>query len=221
MDIVTAVRTRKSVRAYKPAPVSAEVLQEILEHAVQAPSAMNTQPWEFTVVAGKPLAEMRRENVERLMAVDKDVLVFNYTGIYRERQVTLAKQIFQLMDIKREDKEKRTEWLKRGFRYFDAPAAIIISMDSSLEERTWAVFDLGLITQTICLLALKYDLATCIEDQGVIFPAVIRKHCGLPEHKIPVIAIAIGYPDWEFPANALQTDRESAANLTTWCGFEE
>ena len=221
MDIIEAVKTRKSVRAYKPDPVPADVLQEILEISVRAPSAMNTQPWEFTVVAGEPLEKMRQDNVAELMKVGKDVLVFNYTGVYRDRQVDLAKRLFQLMEIKREDKEKRNEWLKRGFRYFDAPAALIISMDRSLEERTWAVFDLGVISQTICLVALKYGLATCIEDQGVIFPEVIRAHTGLPETKTPLIAIAIGYPDWDFPANALQTPRESAESLTTWCGFEE
>ena len=94
-------------------------------------------------------------------------------------------------------------------------------MDRSLEERTWAVFDLGVLSQTICLVALQYGLATCIEDQGVIFPEVIREHTGLPETKIPLIAIAIGYPDWDFPANALQSLRESAESLTTWCGFED
>ncbi len=221
MDIIEAVQTRKSVRAYKPDPVPADLLREILEISVRAPSAMNTQPWEFTVVTGEPLEQMRRDNVAELMKAGKDVLVFNYTGVYRDRQVDLAKRLFQLMEIKREDKEKRTEWLKRGFRYFDAPAALIISMDRSLEERTWAVFDLGVISQTICLVALKYGLATCIEDQGVIFPEVIRAHTGLPETKIPLISIAIGYPDWDFPANALQSPRESAESLTTWCGFEE
>jgi len=221
MDIIEAVKTRRSVRAYKPDPVPADVLQEILEISVRAPSAMNTQPWEFAVVAGEPLEKMRQDNVAELMKVGKDVLVFNYTGVYRDRQVDLAKRLFQLMEIQREDKEKRNEWLKRGFRYFDAPAALIISMDRSLEERTWAVFDLGVISQTICLVALKYGLATCIEDQGVIFPGVIREHTGLPETKIPLISIAIGYPDWDFPANALQSPRESAESLTTWCGFEE
>jgi len=219
VDIIEAVETRKSIRAYKPDPLPIEVLREILEISVRAPSAMNTQPWEFTVVTGEPLEKMRRDNVERLLAADKDVLVFNYTGVYRERQVNLAKQLFQLMDIKREDKEKRTEWLKRGFRYFDAPAAIIISMDRSLEERTWAVFDLGVISQTICLVALQYGLATCIEDQGVVFPEVIREHTGLPETKLPLIAVAIGYPEWDFPANALQSPRENVENLTNWCGF--
>jgi len=220
MDIIEAVQTRKSIRAYKPDPVPIDILREILEISVRAPSGMNTQPWEFTVVTGEYLEKIRQDNVMHLLAVGKDVLVFNYTGVYRDRQINLAEQLFRLMDIKREDKEKRMEWLKRGFRYFDAPVAIIISMDNSLKERTSAVFDLGVISQTICLVAMKFGLATCIEIQGVIFPEVIRAHTSLPEKKIPLIAIAIGYPDWDFPANALQSPRESSESLTTWCGFE-
>ncbi len=85
MEIIEAVKTRKSVRAYKPDPVPAEVLREILEISVRAPSAMNTQPWEFTVVTGQPLEKMRWDNVEYLLAAGKDVLVFNYTGVCRNR----------------------------------------------------------------------------------------------------------------------------------------
>ena len=52
MDIGEAIQTRKSIRGYKPHPVPKEILQEILEIATRAPSGMNTQPWEITVVAG-------------------------------------------------------------------------------------------------------------------------------------------------------------------------
>ena len=33
-------------------------------------------------------------------------------------------------------------------------------------------------------------------------------------------AIAIGYPDWDFPANKVESKREPVENFTTWCGFE-
>lgn len=60
------------------------------------------------------------------------------------------------------------KWLLRGFRFFDAPAAIIIAVDESLDG-TLALFDLGAVSQTICLVAMKYGLGTCIEAQGVMF----------------------------------------------------
>ena len=50
MDVMTALKTRRSVRAYTNEPVSDEDLQLILEAAMQAPSAANEQPWELVVI---------------------------------------------------------------------------------------------------------------------------------------------------------------------------
>lgn len=223
MDIADAVRTRKSIRGFKPNPVSREVISEILTAATRCPSAVNTQPWEFTVITGDVLDNIRHENVEKLSspahkASNPDLPREEYGGDYRQRQVALAIQLFKLMDIAREDKDKRAEWFQRGFRYFDAPAAIILSMDESIAG-TWAWFDIGSVCQTICLVALKYGLGTCIESQGVMFPEVLRQYAGIPEGKRIVMSIAIGYPDWDFPANAVNSEREDIEALTTWCGF--
>jgi nitroreductase len=66
MDIVEAIRTRRSIRGFKPDPVPKKVIGEILEIASRAPSAMNTQPWEFTVLTGDVLEDVRRGSVEML-----------------------------------------------------------------------------------------------------------------------------------------------------------
>ena len=79
--------------------------------------------------------------------------------------------------------------------------------------------DIGSLMQSICLAALKYGLGTCIAKQGVYYPDVLRKIAGIPESKRIVIAIAIGTPDWDFPANAVETDREPPEAITTWVGF--
>lgn len=221
MDVREAIRTRKSIRAYKPDPVPEDILKDVLDVARKAPSAMNTQPWEATVVGGHVLESIRRNNIEMLesgVAPRADVSMQGFEGVYRQRQVELARQIFQLMGISREDREKRAEWLKRGFRFFDAPAAFIISVDRSLKP-WWELFDLGAFAQSICLAALSHGLGTCIEDQGVMYPDVIRKHTGIPDFKRIVICIPIGYPDWDFPANMLESDREPVERFATWRGF--
>ena len=69
--------------------------------------------------------------------------------------------------------------------------------------------DIGAVMQTICLAALHYGLGTCIEDQGVMYPAVLRKFAGIPESRRIIISIAVGYPDWDFPANKVESARES------------
>jgi nitroreductase len=222
MDIVEAVRSRKSIRGYKPDPVPKEILKEILDIATRSPSGMNTQPWEFTVITGEVLDNIKRANVEMLGSgtiTNPNFAMKPYEGVYRNRQVEVAVQLFGLMGIAREDKEKRAEWMQRGFRFFDAPAAIIISVDKSLGEIR-PQFDIGAIVQTICLAALNYGLGTCIEDQGLMFPEVVRSFAGIAESKRMIIAIAIGYPDWDFPANNLESNREPVENITAWQGFD-
>jgi nitroreductase len=224
MDVIEAVKRRKSVRGYKPDSVPKEVLEQILELASHAPSAMNTQPWEFTVLTGDVLENVRRSNVELLNSgappnPEHVVVSWPKESIYRERQVNLAKQLFQLMDIAREDKEKRARWLERGFRYFDAPAVIVVSTDRCLSE-SGPLLDIGAVIQTICLTALHFGLGACIEDQGTMYPEVLRKYAHIPESKRIIMAIAIGYPDWDFPANKLVTEREPIKNITTWLGFD-
>ncbi|MDH4367792.1 MAG: nitroreductase [Dehalococcoidia bacterium] len=224
MHIIEAVNRRKSIRGYKPDPVPKQVLEQILEVASHAPSAMNTQPWEFAVLTGEVLENVRRSNVDLLRSgvlpnAEHVVTSWPKESVYRERQVNLAKQLFQLMDIPREDTEKRAKWLERGFRYFDAPAAILISTDRCLTE-SGPLLDIGAVMQTICLVALDFGLATCIEDQGVAYPEVLRKYARIPESKRIIAAIAIGYPDWDFPANRVESEREPIGKVTTWLGFD-
>ncbi|EKD39721.1 MAG: nitroreductase [uncultured bacterium] len=127
MDVIEAITERKSIRDFKKDLVPQPVIREILEIACRAPSAMNTQPWEFTVVGNDVLDSVRHAIVEKLKAGERphsehSVVGWPAESVYRHRQVELAKQLFQLMDIKREDSDKRSQWVERGFRFFDAPA---------------------------------------------------------------------------------------------------
>jgi nitroreductase len=53
MQTLEAIFTRKSIREYKPQSVPDELVQELLEAAMQAPSAGNQQPWHFIVVTDR------------------------------------------------------------------------------------------------------------------------------------------------------------------------
>ena len=217
MDIMEAIRMRKSIRGYKPDPVPQEVLQEILETATRAPSSMNTQPWEITVVTGQALDNIKQGNIEMLKIGATPHPLFPsrpFEGVYRRRQIEVAVQIFKLMDIAREDMDKRAEWLQRGFGYYGAPAVFFISIDSSLKGMV--LLDIGALAQTICLAALNYGLGTCIDDQGIPPTEVLKKFTSIPESKPIVMCIAIGYPDWDFPANRLESTREPLENVVTW-----
>ncbi len=223
MDVLTAILERRSIRSFKSDPVPQKTLRSIIQSACQAPSAMNTQPWEFVVLAGEVLNNIKKGNVEKLKAGAKpqpehSVIGWPSDSIYRRRQIDLAVDIFKLMGIAREDKDKRAAWSERGFRYFDAPAAIVVIADRSLSE-AGPLIDIGAMIQNLCLAALHYDLGTCIEDQGTMYPEVLREYATIPDSKKIIISIAIGYPDWDFVANKLKSRREDINNITSWCGF--
>ncbi len=224
MNIIEAIRTRKSIRDFTADPVPQHILKKIIKVAVRAPSAENSQPWEFTIVAGDILDTIRKTNIEKLKSralphPDLAAEGLPRDSVYRRRQIEIAKQLFGLMDIPREDLEKRDRWMELGFRYFNAPAAIIISVDRSLSYPR-PIFDIGSATQNICLAALNYGLGTCIANQGITYPEVLHEFAKIPESKRIVISIAIGYPNWDFPANKVVSERESIENITTWVGFD-
>lgn len=224
MDIIEAIYRRKSIRGFRSDPVSRDIVVKILDAACRAPSAVNTQPWEFIVLTGEALNRVRRAIVEKTrqgepIRYEHDVSVnWPNDSVYRERQVELAKGLFRLMEIRREDREKRAVWYERGFRFFDAPVGILILTDRCLSD-VGPLLDLGAAMQTICLAAVNFGLGTCIEGQGVVYPEVLREIAGIPENKKIIIAIALGYPDWDFPANAIETSRESLEHNTRWIGF--
>jgi nitroreductase len=69
------------------------------------------------------------------------------------------------------------------------------------------------------LLATKYQLGTIPEIQAVLYPEVLRKVLAIPESKLIVLGIAIGYPDWDDPVNKFRSDREPLDKVATWHGF--
>ena len=220
MDLIEAIKMRKSIRGYKADPVPAEILREILEIASRAPSPENYQPWEFTVIAGEVLEKIKKAYVERALAGEwprPNVVRSPYQEKLRERQMALGIQLFQLQNIDIDDLDKKVEWRLRGFRFFDAPAAIIISIDEALSD--FNRFDIGTVSQTIALAALNYGLGTCISGQGARYPDILREFTGIPDSKRIIISITIGYPDWDFPANKVQSEREPIDTITTWHGF--
>ena len=84
MDFETLVQSRKSVRGFTRKPVSRAVIEEIIEVAKRAPSSMNTQPWHIHVLTGEPLEEVRRRNMEELIAGAKPKRDFMRSDIVRE-----------------------------------------------------------------------------------------------------------------------------------------
>ena len=58
MDVATAIRTRRTHKAYRSEPVDRETLDELLDLARWAPNHHLTNPWRFRVVGPQALAQL-------------------------------------------------------------------------------------------------------------------------------------------------------------------
>ena len=219
MKLAEAIQSRRSVRAFLPEPVPQDVLCKVLELGTRAISANNSQPWQFAVVTGEMLERLRAHNLRALTdGCPPDRVEIDYPEPYLGRGKEIGRQLFQAMGIQREDRARRFWWSERGYRFFDAPALILIYMDGSLEG-TAPWFDLGCVAQNICLAALEFELGTCVEEQAVTFQKGLIDLLGLPASTELAYGIAIGYPDWSFPANQVVSRREPVNGITRWYGF--
>jgi nitroreductase len=224
MEFETLVNTRRSVRGYKTDPVPRELIEEIIEVAKGAPSSMNTQPWNLYVITGEPLDKIRHGNTERMVAGVKPQRDFPtkeaYEGIHRQRQIEIAVQLFEAMGIERDDKERRTDWVMRGFRQFDAPVSIVLTYDKILEPAAIGQFDLGAISYALCLAAWERGLGTVINGQGVMQTPVVREHAKIPDDQNILTCIAMGYPNDDFSANSVKSRRAEIGDFVSFVGFD-
>ena len=223
MDYKDVVMGRRSIRGYQDKPVSKETITEVLEMAMRAPTSLNTQPWNFYVVTGEPLDKIRAGNVERNLAGVPDTREFRagpgYEGAHRERQIEIAIQLFQAMGIERHDKEKRQDWVLRGFRQFDAPVSIVVTYDKSIHGSDIAPFDCGGVVNSLVNAAWSKGLGCVINSQGIMQSPVVREHAGIPDDQVIMICVAMGWPDDSFPANAVVSKRKSVEDGAVFVGF--
>ncbi len=63
MDLLTAIRERRSVRKYNSKPIPEEVLMEILDAGRLSPSWANTQTWRFIVVKDQQIKQKLQETM--------------------------------------------------------------------------------------------------------------------------------------------------------------
>ena len=215
---------RRSIRGFLDREVPREVIEEVLELAIRAPSSYNNQCWNFTVVAGDALDAIRQGNTQGILAGRPDSREFRrhdtQPSSHRERQVAVAKQLFGAMGITREDKEGRQDWVLRGFRQFDAPVSIVVTYDRELLGSDIAPFDCGAVTNALVNAAWSRGLGCVINSQGIMQSQVVREHARIPDDQVIMICVALGWPDESFPANAVVSERRQVGAAARFVGFE-
>jgi len=224
MEFSQLIKSRKSIRGYLNKPVPRAVIDEIIEVAKWSPSSMNTQPWYVHVITGEPLDRIRQGNTHNMVTGVPPKRDFPmkeaYQGVHRQRQIGIAVQLFEAMGIARDDKERRTDWVMRGFRQFDAPVSLVLTYDKHLEPAAISQFDLGALSHAIVLAAWERGLGTVINGQGIMQSSVVHENAGIPDDQSIMTCIAMGYPDEGFVANHVKSVREDNQTFVRYVGFD-
>jgi nitroreductase len=212
MDLIEAIRNRRSIRSFKSDPVPKAVLEQIIEISRWSPSGSNSQPWELTVLGGEAL-----EKVKTRLLIDMknskahpDIPYPPMPEPYRSRQ----RDLLQAQTAQRKPGEAPDS--SAGGRFFGAPNAIIVSVDKEISPR--AFMGLGMIAQTICLAALDFGLGSCIMSMVTYWPEVYREMFVISDSKIIAFGIALGYPDIDAGVNSFPRTREPLDNFVRWYG---
>jgi nitroreductase len=225
MEITEAIRTRRSIRSYRPEPVPVEVLKEIIETCQWAGSFMNTQPWEFAVLGGEVMKEWKRCLVRQFEANELgEREIYPEMPLpepYAQRAEAFRANIDNLMFPPGTEnlEEKRHEYTISGIQVRDAPNAIAVATEKRFVNSTLPMIAVGIIVQSVCLAAMSYGLGTCVMGRPVENPRMLREMLGIPESKAIPCVIAIGYPDFMAPINSLVRQRAPLDSWVHWHGF--
>jgi nitroreductase len=168
MDLKEAVYRRRAVRAFTAEPVDEQTIQQLIDAAIQAPSAINEQPWSFVVVRDQALLD--RISVEAKAHMLKTTPVGLLSHHFKE---ILDDPKFHI--------------------FYHAPVMIVIA---SIAEGPWAVIDCSLAAENLMLAARAVGLGTCWIGfaQGWLATAQGKMALNLPATYLPVAPIIVGHP---------------------------
>jgi len=174
MELKEAIYSRRATREFAADPVDEKTLRDLIDAAVQAPSAVNQQPWAFCVVRNKAvLAKISREAKAHMVKSSPIGLIsHHFDQILNDPS----------FDI-----------------FYHAPALIVIC---SVAEIPWAVEDCALAAENLMLAARAAGLGTCWIGfaQGWLGTPEGKAALNLPPAYKPVAPIIVGRPKSAPPA---------------------
>ncbi|MBT4107213.1 MAG: nitroreductase [Proteobacteria bacterium] len=217
-----AISSRRSIRAFLPTPVPQQTIENILDTAARAPSGTNIQPWKTYVLTGDSLAglsraifkvyndpELAKDHTEEYAYYPRE-----WVSPYIERRRKIGWDLYGLLGITRDDKQKMHHQHGRNYCFFDAPVGLMFTIDRVLEQGSW--LDYGMFLQNIMIAARGNGLDTCPQAAFTPFHRVISEYLNIPETQSVVCGMSLGYADPNAVENSLTTEREP---LDHWVTF--
>lgn len=220
MDVLDAIRNRRSTRAFLDAPVTEAQLRDILEVARWSPSGGNCQPWHLWALAGESMKRFRAELAEiaKTEPLGEPTEFPMYpVGIkepYRTRRFECGEDLYRSIDIPRDDKPARLTQLAKNYDFFGATAAFFFAIDRQMGPGQWA--HLGMLMQSIALVAEAKGLATCMQESWMTRHTFVRRFFAIPDELQIYCGMAVGYADPKHPINGWRTTRASVDDIATF-----
>lgn len=223
MNLIDAIDSRMSCRAFLDAPVSEETVRTLLQTAARAPSGGNLQPWLVHALTGAPLADFlriirtRHATAPAGEGTQYPVYPPNLHEPYRSRRFQCGEDMYATIQVARADKVGRLQQFARNYELFGAPVVLFFVIDRRMGIDQWA--DVGMFMQTIMLLAREHGLHTCAQEAWALWHKTISTFLGLPDEQMLFCGMALGYRDDSAPINRLRTDRAGLDEFATLRGF--
>lgn len=208
-----AIRSRRSIRAFKPTPVAREDIEAILDVAARAPSGSNTQPWKVYVLTGAILQRLSQRildaylDPEQLKRHAEEYAYYprQWVAPYIERRRKVGWDLYELLGLTRDNKAGMQAQHSRNYSFFDAPVGLIFTIDRVMEQGSW--LDYGMFLQNVMVAARARGLDTCPQAAFTQFHRIIADTLQMPDSEQLVCGMALGFADHEPIENALQTER--------------
>lgn len=224
MDVLDAVATRYSCRAFLPTPIPEQTVRDILERAARAPSGGNLQPWHIHALAGerleklKALVRARPELLPRGEGAEYDIYPRDLKEPYQTRRRDVGAALYRSIGVAREDRPGRYRQYARNFEFYGAPVALLLCIDRSMGPPQWS--DLGMYIQTVMLLARGHGLDTCGLEAWTHWHQTVYSFLAIPPEYIMFSGLALGFADESAAINCWRSPREPLDSYAVFSGFE-
>jgi nitroreductase len=220
MEFIEGLKTRKSIRAFLKKSVARKLVAQILSDAHAAPSSSNQQPWDFCVISGEPLDNLRSKLLDA-HARSKTAYDPSRGKTIPPRYVERTKQLFkELRPFLKQLGEENRSFIETGsLSFYDAPVAVLITIHKSLPRNRF--MDIGMAAENLMLAAHARGIGTCAIGFALLYDDLIKSELQISEDFDIALIIALGYPDEASPINEFRSPRDALEDVIRWIGFEE
>lgn len=224
MELLAALRSRRSCRAFLPDEVPRSTLEAILDAARWAPSGGNLQPWRVIVAAGEEKEKVVRIAGEALFSGGNEegehpIYPPQLWEPYRSRRFANAESLYAALGVPREDKAARYAHVTQNFRFFGAPVGMFFIIDRRMGHGQWA--HLGMFMMAVALAAEAHGLGSCLQEAWARVRITLHRHFELAEEELLYCGMALGFPDDAHPSGAMVRERAPLHEIASWRGFED